>query len=140
MISMPEDAQPVHTEVAFLGVAERSSVVRDGMLELMKWNIMGLKHMMIFNCFPTSISGTHFVFAFRHLKEAQIQLSIRSEDDDEVGWLTVGDTLTPTPAPLPITATRQHVTGYQPSEEWSVFALSRWNRRPLRWFDRADTL
>jgi hypothetical protein len=119
---MPKTLGPVHTEVAFLGVAERSSVVRDGMLESLKWNIIGLKHLLTFNFFPTTISGAHFVFAFRHLQETQLRLSIRSEDNDEVGWINVGATPIPT-SPAPITATRQHVTSYQPPEGWSVFAL-----------------
>jgi Domain of unknown function (DUF4263) len=112
----------VHTEVAFLGVAERSAVVRDGMLESVKWNIIGLKHILTFNFSPMNISGAHFVFAFRHLQETQLRLNIRSECGDEVGWLNIGATLIPT-SPAPITATRQHVTGYQPPEGWSVIAF-----------------
>ena len=86
----PKTLGPVHTEVAFLGVAERSSVVRDGMLESVKWNIIGLKHILTFNFFPMNISGAHFVFAFRHLQETQLRLNIRSECGDEVGWLNIG--------------------------------------------------
>jgi Domain of unknown function (DUF4263) len=120
---MTDDAQSVLTQVAFLGVADRSSVVRDGLLESVKWNIMGLKQLIIFNFFPANISGTHFVFAFRHLQRMELKLNIRSENGDDIGWITLGAIASPMPPPLPITATTQHFTGFQLPEGWSVFAL-----------------
>jgi hypothetical protein len=121
---MPEEAPPKHIEVAFLGVAERSSVVRDGILESVKWNILGLKHLLVFNFFPANISGLHFVFALRHIRDTELRLEITSDDGQEIGWINVGATITPASAsPIPITATREHVTSHHPSEGWSVLAF-----------------
>jgi len=120
---MPEDAQPVHTEVAFLGIAERSSVIRDGMLEAVKWNILGLKPILTFNFFPANLSGVHLVFAFRHLQETQLRFSIRLENGDEIGGIEIGSTAVPTPLPLPATATRQHSLTYLPPDGWSLMVF-----------------
>ena len=38
--SMPEEPFP---QVAFLGLAERAALVRDGETDLVKWNVLGLK-------------------------------------------------------------------------------------------------
>ena len=120
---MPDDAQPVHTEVAFLGFAERSSIVRDGILETLKWNIIGLKHLLPFNFYPTSLMGAHFVVALRHLQETQLRFSIRPENGDEVGWLQIDATPAATPLPLPATAMRRPSFFPQPEDGWSVIAL-----------------
>jgi hypothetical protein len=50
--------------IAFLGIAERATQVHDGVTNIFKWNILGLKTVILFNVFPVPVNLT-FVFAMR---------------------------------------------------------------------------
>jgi hypothetical protein len=48
---MPEKAS---LQVAFLGLAERATHVREGETNILKWNVLGLKNILLVNFFPFS--------------------------------------------------------------------------------------
>lgn len=58
------------TNIAFLGIAERAAYVRDGNTNVLKWDVLGLKHVCLSPLFPLSLTGTHLGFAFRHFISA----------------------------------------------------------------------
>jgi hypothetical protein len=39
-------------QVAFLGFAERAALVRDGQTDSLKWNVLGLKNVLLTHFFP----------------------------------------------------------------------------------------
>jgi len=64
--------------VAFLGFSERAAYVRDGNTNLFKWNVIGLKHIVLFPIFPITLTGWNIGLAFYQLdvdKETNILLT-----------------------------------------------------------------
>lgn len=51
-------------DVLFLGLAERAAYVRDGNTNLFKWNVLGLKHIVLSHIYPLTLSGFSAGFAF----------------------------------------------------------------------------
>src|SRR4051794_3784858 len=48
--------------VMFLGFCERAAHVRDGYVNLAKWNLLGVKSVVLAHMFPLSLHGSSFVF------------------------------------------------------------------------------
>src|ERR1044071_1750957 len=104
-----------NTNVIFLGIAERSSLVHDGESQFLKWNILGLKNIVFFNFFPANLSGFHLAFAFRHLTTMELKLRLLTEAHQELGFINIGATSHDFfPSVPPMTATREHILGFQP--------------------------
>jgi hypothetical protein len=59
---MPEETFP---QIAFLGFAERATSVREGETNILKWNVLGLKNILLTNVFPFLLSGWHLALAIR---------------------------------------------------------------------------
>jgi hypothetical protein len=99
-------------EVAFLGIAERSTPIREGDTFLTKWNVIGLKLFVPLFFFPTNISGWRFVFAMRHQPLGDITLNIvlKTESGEELGSLPplLGSfsEQSPLESPPPLTSSR----------------------------------
>jgi Domain of unknown function (DUF4263) len=50
-------------DVLFLGVAERAAFIREGDTNVYKWNVLGLKNIVLSPIFPVSLGGMHFAIA-----------------------------------------------------------------------------
>jgi hypothetical protein len=84
---MPTDSGP---DVLFLGLAERAAYVRDGNTNLFKWNVLGLKHIILSHIYPLSLSGWSFGFAFHATGTlGEHKLLLTDESGTEVGQLNV---------------------------------------------------
>src|ERR1700722_9766047 len=91
---------PPTTSVLFLGVADRAAYVREGETNLYKWNILGLKNVVLTNILPFSLSGLHFgiaVSAETMITQNKLKLRIVHESGAEAG--TIG--LQPLQLPAP---------------------------------------
>src|SRR6516164_9821749 len=96
---------PATPELAFLGIAERASVVREGDSTLLKWHFIGLKSFLPLFCYPAALTGLHFVFAVRHLALGpDIRISIRSESRQEIGFFTLALAPEANPPTPPLTS------------------------------------
>jgi hypothetical protein len=113
---------PASPKLAFLGIAERASVVREGDSPLLKYHLIGLKSFLPFFCYPAGLGGLHFVFAVKHLTQGpDLRISIRSESGQEIGWISIALaplSMPPTP-PLTGIANQPVVLGLP--EAWSLF-------------------
>jgi hypothetical protein len=68
--------------IVFLGFCERAAYVRDGGTGLFKWNILGLKHIILSNFFPLKLDGWTIGVAVR---TASLGKPVRVSITDEVG-------------------------------------------------------
>lgn len=76
--------------VSVLGFAERASYVRDGTAEIFKWNIIGLKSVVVGNMYPLTVNDGHIVIAVRGMTPGQtITLRVTEIDGTEVGHIRV---------------------------------------------------
>jgi hypothetical protein len=50
-------SEPSSPQVVFLGFAERFELVRDSETDFLKWNVLGLKALLLVNFLPAALSG-----------------------------------------------------------------------------------
>jgi Domain of unknown function (DUF4263) len=115
-------------EVAFLGIAERSAIIREGETLLTKWNVLGLKNYVPLYYFPTHISGWNFAFAVRHHPQENIALDIiiKTEEGDSVGNFQLRASFSdihPEDSPLPIASSREGSFIVPLPEAWHFLSL-----------------
>jgi hypothetical protein len=79
--------------VVFLGLAERAAVVFDGSPNLPKWNVLGLKHVVVSNFYPLSFSHWYIGLAVKD-PETPGSVLLRFVDDagTEIGTITFATT------------------------------------------------
>ncbi|HLY46766.1 MAG TPA: Shedu anti-phage system protein SduA domain-containing protein [Stellaceae bacterium] len=110
-------------ELVFLGIAERAANLRDGNTELLKWNIIGLKNIILFYFHPAVLSDVNLVFALRHLSSGpDIRIKIRSESGEQLGFVNVGLSREANPVP-PLTGGRGSLLMLQLDETWTTAVL-----------------
>jgi hypothetical protein len=97
---MPHDAGP---EVAFLGFAERAALVRDGQTDVLKWNVLGLKNLLLVNFFPVALNGWNIALAIRNPTLSDIRITFFDEDNQNLGWINIG--IAADTAGMPLTRT-----------------------------------
>lgn len=112
---MPEELFP---QVAFLGLAERAALVRDGETNLVKWNVLGLKNVLLTNFFPFPLGGWNLAFGIRPLNSSNaIRIRFKSETDEEIGFVDISMVANPPTIPL----TRADLIPVRPfGEAWSI--------------------
>jgi hypothetical protein len=77
-------------DVAFLGFCERAEAVRDGNTNLLKWNILGLKHVILTPVFPVPLSWWSIALAVsKPLLNEPTAIQFLAEDGQELGTLTL---------------------------------------------------
>jgi len=88
--------------IAFLGIAERATQVRDGETSIFKWHLLGLKTIILFNVFPVPINWT-LVFAIRLYGTtfAHEKLRVINKSGTDIGFINFD--LRPTVIPDSIT-------------------------------------
>jgi hypothetical protein len=59
---MPDNSK---NAIIFLGLCERAAYVRDGNTNLFKWNVLGLKNVILSSLFPLPLAGISIGIAFR---------------------------------------------------------------------------
>jgi hypothetical protein len=80
---------PWESDVIILGLAERAQYVRDGNTNLQKWNVLGLKQVIIAPFYPYSLAGLHLAVAFRAGKLPSPQtLRVVDASDKEIGTIS----------------------------------------------------
>jgi hypothetical protein len=85
---MSERAYP---QVAFLGFAERAAIVRDGETDALKWNVLGLKSILLTNFFPFGLNGWNVALAIRlsgNLRD--LKISFKADSGENIGWINIG--------------------------------------------------
>jgi len=84
---MPNDERP---EVIFLGVAERASIAHDLGTSVLKWNILGLKNVILVNFLPLNLSGLSWIFAVRfHNVGTPFKIRFTDSEGNEVGSINI---------------------------------------------------
>jgi hypothetical protein len=72
--------------VAFLGFCERATHLRDGYVNLAKWNLLGLKSVVVAPMYPLGLRGSAWVFGiFAPSANENIELVIRSAEGVQIG-------------------------------------------------------
>jgi len=98
---------PEHSQVAFLGVAERVAHIRDAAPQFEKWNILGLKNSILTYFFPTSLKGWNIGFAIQFSDQnifPGFRFRIKTESDELIGQLDITqDTNFKEPVPITLT-------------------------------------
>ena len=74
--------------IIFLGLCERASYVREGSADIFKWNILGLKHILLSYIYPFNMKGVTFGIAIdpTTFQNGTI-LNITDQDGSEVGTI-----------------------------------------------------
>jgi hypothetical protein len=72
------------TQIAFLGLAERAGLVRDLGTALVKWNVLGLKPILLVNFLPIRLNHLILGFAFRNIGNVPLDLRLKNEDQTKV--------------------------------------------------------
>lgn len=95
---MPEKTLP---QAVFLGFAERSEQVRDAETVSLKWNVLGLKSVLLVNFLPMPLTGWKVGVALRFFDISKPQkITFRAESGEDIGFINVQlriikDNLTP---------------------------------------------
>jgi len=72
--------------VIFLGFCERAAHVREGNTDVFKWNVLGLKNIVLSHLFPLSLNGWTMAFMLRSaIKTEKRKLRITDEHENEMG-------------------------------------------------------
>jgi hypothetical protein len=75
---------------AFLGVCDRAQTAREGNTQLFKWNILGLRSVVLSHIFPLSIDGLRFGLAFHQdVSETDTKLRLVSATGEEMGTFQI---------------------------------------------------
>jgi Domain of unknown function (DUF4263) len=81
---------PKQQGIAFLGLCDRVSYVREGNTNVFTWNILGLRNVIFSYIFPISLDGWSIGFALRWGQaETGARLRIRDELGTELGTLNL---------------------------------------------------
>ncbi len=93
----------IDSPVIFLGFCERVALVPDGFVNLSKWNVMGLKHIVPSFLFPMSLLGFNVGLAINpNDLQPDSKIRVTGDDGKEVGTINIatkkelGSTQTPT--------------------------------------------
>lgn len=74
--------------IDFLGLCERASCVREGSRDIFKWNILGLKHILLSYIFPFDMKVVTLGFAINpNTLQNTTNINIIDHDGSEVGKL-----------------------------------------------------
>src|SRR5258707_6289436 len=112
---MPEEPFP---SVAFLGFAERAALVRDGETDSVKWNVLGLKNVLLTNFFPLMLSGWNLAVAIRlSVPFSSLRIKFKSDSGEEIGLVDI--TLVANPPTMPLTRSDLVLVREFP-EAWAV--------------------
>jgi hypothetical protein len=103
---MPEKTLP---QVVFLGFAERSDQVRDAETVSLKWNVLGLKNVLLVNFLPIPLIGWKVGVALRYFDISKtLKIVFRAESGEDIGGISLQMvTSNPTAAP-PISLSASH--------------------------------
>ena len=84
-------------DIIFLGLCERASYVREANTNLFKWNVLGLKHIVLSHIFPLPFVGWSLGFAISSVWAGhERKLQIVDESGEEVGTLNIsGEAVAP---------------------------------------------
>ena len=78
------------SDIIFLGLCERASYVREGNTNLFKWNVLGLKHIILSHFYPLSLDGWSIGFAFLSSRMGhEHRFQITDESGNEVGFINL---------------------------------------------------
>ena len=84
---IPEKTLP---QVAFLGFAERSEQVRDAETVALKWNVLGLKNVLLLNFLPIPLNGWKVGIALRFFDLSKpLKITLRAESGEEIGFFNL---------------------------------------------------
>lgn len=116
---MNEQEISVAEGIIFLGACERAAYVREGRTNLFKWNVLGLKHVVLSHIFPIPLSGISLGFAFNPSRSPiEYQLRIAGPDGNDVG--RIGLATVPVPREGLETPTQSTSSFHFPAYGWST--------------------
>lgn len=79
-----------HPKIIFLGLCERAAYVREGNTNLFKWNVLGLKNIILSHIFPMKLDGWSIGLAFLEQSASdEVKLSITDKEGNEVGTVNI---------------------------------------------------
>lgn len=74
--------------IIFLGLCERASYVREGSTDILKWNILGLKHILLSYLYPFDMKGVTFGIAIDpNTFQNGTLLNITDQDGSQIGTI-----------------------------------------------------
>ena len=77
-------------DIIFLGFCERAVYVRDGNTNVFKWNVLGLKNIIISNIFPMNLKGWNIGLAVSlNIKSKEYTVKITDENGNEIGSISL---------------------------------------------------
>lgn len=77
-------------DIIFLGFCERVAYVRDGNTNVFKWNVLGLKNIIISNIFPLNLKGWNIGLAISlNIKGKEHTVRITDENGNEIGSINI---------------------------------------------------
>lgn len=90
MMNASSEINNIPTDVIFLGICERADYVREANTGIFKWNILGLRTIILSHIFPLRIDGGALGLAFRAGALSQ-EIKLRLSDDsyNEIGTLNL---------------------------------------------------
>jgi|LQYC01.1.fsa_nt_gi hypothetical protein len=78
------------TPLVFLGLCERANYVREGNTNIFKWNIIGLKTVVLSHIFPLKVSGLTIGFAFLTSNaEKETKFRLVNDNGKKIGTLNL---------------------------------------------------
>jgi hypothetical protein len=84
---MPTQSDP---DIIFLGLCERAKYVREGKTNVFKWNVLGLKHVVLSHIFPIPFLGWSVGFAFSsYHADQKCLIQVVDESENEVGTINL---------------------------------------------------
>lgn len=91
---MNKGLTPWEAPVIVLGIAERAQYVREGLTNIQKWNVLGLRQVFLAHFFPQSLGGLYIAIAIRTVDPIPpIRIRLVGEDDVEMGTLTLSGSI-----------------------------------------------
>ena len=82
--------------VMFLGLCERASHVRDGYVDLAKWNLLGLKSVVVAYVYPLSLHGFSFVMGiYAPAADETLEVVLRDPAGGQVSSVGANPALNP---------------------------------------------
>jgi hypothetical protein len=83
-------ANNISPSIIFLGFCERAAYVSEGNTNLLKWNILGLKNVLLSNIFPISLNGSIIGLAIdqKNIRNEQ-KLKLTDDNNNELGIITL---------------------------------------------------
>lgn len=78
------------SSVAFLGLCERVAYVREGNTNFFKWNVLGLKYIVLSTIYPLKLSGWTIALAIQSTTPGdKIDLRIRDNEGKDIGFFNI---------------------------------------------------